>query len=174
MRTTQIEKKLLECGVQGGTWVDAGSGNGTYTFPLSRLVSKVIALDNNQNNLSYLNGKISSDSNIETKLFDFNEPSWYSTTVDGILFGFSLHYDPIHIKALRNAHLQLKKSGKLVVFEYSSEKPVPWVPYPIPPTKLISICRKLDFQNIRLVESTSARRMSDNWNNASYILAAEK
>ncbi len=169
-----IEKQLRKCDINGGIWIDAGSGNGTFTFPLSRLASRVVALDTNKNNLSYLRNKISINSNIETKIHDFNKPAWYSAPVDGVLFGFSLHYDPNHTKPLRNAYTQLKKSGKLVVFEYSSENPVPWVPYPIPPTKLISICRELDFQDIHLVENTSARRISDNWNNASYILMAKK
>ena len=112
--------------------------------------------------------------NIETKLFDFNIPLWYEDPVDGILFGFSLHYNAIHKKALENAYLQLKPEGKLVVFEYSSEKPVSWVPYPLPLNKLIPILGKLDFKDIQFVEKIFAHRISKNWDNASYSLVARK
>ena len=174
MRSDSILKQLEKCGVIGGTWIDAGSGNGTFTFPLSSLASKVIALDTNKNNLSYLRSKISRESNIESIIHDFNKPFWYSEQVDGILFGFSLHYDPNPATALKNAYLQLKTSGKLVVFEYSSEKSVPWVPYPIPSEKLLLTLNKLNFRDIQVVKNTPAHRVSDNWNNASYTVVARK
>jgi tRNA/tmRNA/rRNA uracil-C5-methylase (TrmA/RlmC/RlmD family) len=61
MNFEQIVEQLKQCEVQGGVWIDAGCGNGTYSFPLSTLVSEVIALDKNKNNLSYLESKITSN-----------------------------------------------------------------------------------------------------------------
>ncbi|MHA2033142.1 MAG: class I SAM-dependent methyltransferase [Candidatus Kariarchaeaceae archaeon] len=174
MKSPQIVKKLKNCGISGKVWIDAGCGNGTYTFPLASLVSNVIALDTNRNNLSYLESKIPSGVNIKTKLFDFNNPFWYEVPVDGVLFGFSLHYDPIHEKALKNTYLQLKPEGQLVIFEYSSEKSVPWVPYPLTIKTLTSILEKLTFQSIQIVENIPAHRSGRNWDNASYILVAKK
>ncbi|MCK4847985.1 MAG: class I SAM-dependent methyltransferase [Candidatus Heimdallarchaeota archaeon] len=174
MKLPKIVKQLERCDIRGKMWIDAGCGNGTFTFPLASMVSKVIALDTNKHNLSYLESKISSEMNIETKLFDFNHPSWYENPVDGILFAFSLHYNPIHKKSLENAYLQLKSGGRLVVFEYSSEKPVPWVPHPLPLIKLISILKKINFQDIQIVENIQSHRRSKNWDNASYSLVANK
>ena len=115
MNFEEIVNQLKKCKIQGGIWIDAGCGNGTYTIPLSTLVSEVIALDKNKNNLSYLESKMTSKMNIRTQHFDFSKPSWYSSVVDGILFGFSLHYDPEHRIALEHAYQQLKPGGKLEI-----------------------------------------------------------
>jgi ubiquinone/menaquinone biosynthesis C-methylase UbiE len=174
MKFSQIINQLERCDIRGKVWIDAGCGNGTFTFPLASMVSKIIALDTNKHNLSYLESRISSEMAIETKLFDFNIPSWYKTPVDGILFGFSLHDNPNHKKALENAYFQLKEKGKLVVFEYSSDKSVFWVPHPLPLNRLIPILNNLAFQDIQVVENIPASRTSRNWNNASYSLVATK
>ena len=174
MKFSKIFKQLERCGIYGEIWIDAGCGNGTFTFPLASMVSKIIALDTNKHNLSYLESKISSEMNIETKLFDFNIPSWYESPVDGILFGFSLHDNSNHKKALENAYFQLKGKGKLVVFEYSSDKPVFWVPHPLPLNRLFPILDNLAFQDIQVVENFPAYRTSRDWNNASYSLVATK
>jgi ubiquinone/menaquinone biosynthesis C-methylase UbiE len=174
MKFEEIVNQLRKCKIQGGIWIDAGCGNGTYTIPLATLVSEVIALDKNKNNLSYLESKITSKMNIRTQHFDFSKPSWYSSFVDGILFGFSLHYDPKHRTALEHAYQQLKPGGKLVVIEYSSEKAVSWVPYPLPMEKLIKILKSLSFFSIDIIQSLPPRRKGFQWNNASYILTANK
>ena len=174
MKYSKIVKQLERCDIRGKVWIDAGCGNGTFTFPLASMVSKVIALDTNKHNLSYLESKKSPKMAIMTKSIDFNNPSWYKDSVDGILFGFSLHYNSVHKNALKNAYLQLKPGGKLVVFEYSSEKPVSWVPYPLPLNKLIPILKDLSFQSIKVIENIPAHRIGRNWNNASYSLVANK
>lgn len=174
MKSPQIVNQLKSCGISGKVWIDAGCGNGTFTFPLASMVSKIIALDTNKHNLSYLESRISSEMDIQTKLFDFNIPSWYENPVDGILFGFSLHDNPNHKKVLENAYFQLKEKGKLVVFEYSSDKSVFWVPHPLPLNRLIPILDNLAFQDIQVVENFPAYRTSRDWNNASYSLVATK
>lgn len=174
MNFEQIVEQLKQCEVQGGVWIDAGCGNGTYSFPLSTLVSEVIALDKNKNNLSYLESKITSEMNIWTQHFDFSKPSWNSSLVDGILFSFSLHYDPEHRIALEHAYRQLKPGGKLVVIEYSSEKSVPWVPYPLPQEELISILETISFITIKVIQTLPPRRKGFQWNNSSYIVNAHK
>ena len=161
MKFQQIATMLKRCDIQGGLWIDAGCGNGTFTFPLATLADQVIAIDKNPNNLI-------------PQQVDFNNSKWYEQLVDGILFGFSLHYHPIHQIALSHAFNQLKKGRTIIIIEYASETPVSWVPYPLPEKKLISILTELSFINIQLVESLSSRRKSTFWNNASYILKAEK
>ena len=54
MKFQQIATMLKRCDIQGGLWIDAGCGNGTFTFPLATLADQVIAIDKNPNNLSYL------------------------------------------------------------------------------------------------------------------------
>ena len=57
MDDQQIVKQLKRCGISGEVWIDAGCGNGTFTFPLASIIDKVIALDTNKHNLSYLESK---------------------------------------------------------------------------------------------------------------------
>ena len=174
MNYQQIVELLQACGVKGGVWIDSGAGNGTYTFPLSSLTSQVVALDRNKNNLSYLNSKITTEKNIITKQFDFTNPNWYDHLVDGILFGFSLHFDPIHREVLSHAFQQVKSGGMLIIIDYISPTPVPWVPHPIPPEKALSILQKLGFSKSALVKTTTPRRRSSRWDNASYTIKAFK
>jgi SAM-dependent methyltransferase len=174
MNFQQIIDLLKRCNIQGGLWIDAGCGNGTYTFPLATFVDQVIAIDKNSNNLSYLNSKISTETNIHTKQIDFNSPKWVDQLVDGILFGFSLHYHPIHEIAVRNAFNQLKSGGIVIIIDYASETPVSWVPHPVPIEKLVSLLNNLSFIEIMVVETFSSRKRSSYWNNASYVVQAKK
>jgi len=174
MNFQQIVELLKRCNIKGGVWIDAGCGNGTYTFPLSTLADQVIAIDKNSNNLNYLNSKISTETNIQTKEVNFNEANWFDQQVDGIFFGFSLHYHPIHQVALTNASNQLKIGGTIIVVDYISEKPVSWVPHPLPIVKLSSILKSLPFTDIQVLETHSSRKSSIYWNNASYVMKAIK
>ena len=119
MKFQQIATMLKRCDIQGGLWIDAGCGNGTFTFPLATLADQVIAIDKNPNNLSYLKSKILTEKNIIPQQVDFNNSKWYEQLVDGILFGFSLHYHPIHQIALSHAFNQLKKGRTIIIIEYA-------------------------------------------------------
>ncbi|MFX0151491.1 MAG: class I SAM-dependent methyltransferase [Candidatus Hodarchaeota archaeon] len=141
--------------MSNGTWVDAGCGYGTYTFPLSTLASKVIALDVKPSNISYLKSRLSSETNIKALIKDFNHDSYASEPVDGVLFGFSLHYHPNPSLALKNAFNHLKSQGYLIIFEYQRIKPVPWVPYPLPLNKLLSLLESIGFFKVNVVFSTN-------------------
>ncbi len=174
MKFQQIITLLKKCRIEGGFWIDAGCGNGTFTFPLATLADRVLAIDKNKDNLSYLNSKISTETNIFTQQVNFNKPKWYDQLVDGIFFGFSLHYHPVHKIALENAFNQLKTGGNIIIFEYASKKPVSWVPYPLPVEELTSIFSELSFTNIKLVDTLPSRRRSPFWDNGSYLLRAEK
>jgi ubiquinone/menaquinone biosynthesis C-methylase UbiE len=167
MNFQELVTRLKKIGVTKGVWIDAGCGNGTYSFPLASLSSQVVALDKNKNNLSYLESRITSETNIITKQFDFINPDWFEQLVDGVLFGFSLHYDPTHRKILENAYQQLKKGGRIIIIDYSSPVSVSWVPFPLPSEKATSILKSLSFSDIAVVEKTPPRRKSIHWDNAS-------
>ncbi len=173
MKFQQIISLFKTCEINGGIWIDAGCGNGTFTFPLATFVDQVIAIDKNHNNLSYLESRKSTEKNIITRHTDFNKPNWYHLLVDGIFFGFSLHYHPNHKIALSNAFNQLKKGGTILIIDYASGTPVSWVPYPLPEEKLRSILKDLSFINIKLVDSLPSKRRSSYWDNSSYVLKAE-
>jgi hypothetical protein len=98
---------------------------------------------------------LSSESNITAQIKDFNHDSYASEPVDGVLFGFSLHYHPNPSLAIKNAFNHLKSRGKLIIFEYQRKTPVPWVPYPLPLNKLLSLLDSIGFFNINVVFSTN-------------------
>ncbi|MFW9904094.1 MAG: class I SAM-dependent methyltransferase [Candidatus Thorarchaeota archaeon] len=144
----RIQEQLQLCGISRGVWIDAGCGRGTYTFPLATLTSLVIAIDNNPLNTSFLKAQLPHPTNIIVNQKDFTKDKLHSNLVDGILFGFSLHYQPNPRKAIRNAFNYLKPRGRVVIFEYTREDPLPWVPFPVPKKKLILLLKKTGFNEI--------------------------
>jgi len=50
-----------------------------------------------------------------------------------------------------NAFNHLKPSGKIVIFEYTREKPLPWVPFPIPRKKLTLLLGRIGFKEIETI-----------------------
>lgn len=114
------------------TWVDAGCGTGTFSHPISMLVKQVIAVDRNHARIAQLKEIIPDNASISFVISDFNHDRYTTEPVDGILFGFSLHYQSTPQNALNNAYQQLKTNGQIVVFEYCRKTPLPWVPYPFP------------------------------------------
>jgi ubiquinone/menaquinone biosynthesis C-methylase UbiE len=168
----KIESDLSQCGPLEGIWIDAGCGNGTYTLPLANLVEKVLAIDQNKNNLLYLESLITQENKIITRQHDFTEPNWSDKLVDGILFGFSLHETPKQLLVLQHAFNQLKIKGKIIVIDYSSSTSVPWVPYPIPELELTELLTEVSFRKITIVKQNPPHRIGYHWNNASYIITA--
>lgn len=144
-------KQLQLSGISKGIWVDAGCGRGTYTFPLATLASQVIAIDKNPYNISFLKAQLPPITNIEIYEKDFNQETFFHELVDGVLFGFSLHYEPTPIIALQNAFNQLKNNGTIIIFEYIREEPLPWVPFPIPKFKLNKMLKKIGFNQIETI-----------------------
>ncbi|MFX0015685.1 MAG: class I SAM-dependent methyltransferase [Promethearchaeota archaeon] len=151
MKFQKILNQLKLSGIARGVWIDAGCGSGTYTFPLATLADRVIAIDNNHYNTKLLQSKLPPKTNIEVFKKDFNQDLLFNELVDGILFGFSLHYGPYLNRALQNAFNHLKLGGNIIVFDYTREEPLPWVPYPIPKYKLIRSLENIGFKDIETI-----------------------
>ena len=151
IKNNKIFTQLEKCGISNGVWIDAGCGRGTYTFPLSELAHRVIAIDKNSYNISHLKAHLPSKTNIEVLEKDFNQEPLFNELVDGILFGFSLHYESTLSNALQNAFRQLKTNGKIIVFEYIREEPLPWVPFPVPKIQLIKLLENVGFREIETI-----------------------
>ncbi|MFX1517721.1 MAG: class I SAM-dependent methyltransferase [Promethearchaeota archaeon] len=147
---TKIREQLQLCGISKGTWIDAGCGRGTYTFPLATLASLVIAIDNNPYNISFLKSQLPT-TNVIVLERDFTRDQLYPNLVDGILFGFSLHYGPNPAKAIKNAFNHLRPSGEIIIFEYTRDKSLPWVPFPMPRRKLILLLSRIGFKEIETI-----------------------
>ena len=148
---TKIQEQLKLCGISKGTWIDAGCGRGTYTFPLATLVSLVIAIDNNPYDISFLKSQLPQTTNVIVFERDFMKDQLFPNLVDGILFGFSLHYGSNPTKAIKNAFNHLKPNGEIIIFEYSREKFLPWVPFPMSRMKLILLLDRIGFKEIETI-----------------------
>ena len=131
--------------ISGGIWIDAGAGHGTYTFPLAELSDLVIAVDVNQNAISYIEKQL--HPKISIRVVNFYYDRLHDSKVDGVLFAFSLHYDPDVEKGLRNAMAHLKPKGQIVVIEYDYERSLPWVPQPVSLKRLQNILEGMNLQN---------------------------
>lgn len=142
-------KNLKLLNLKGGIWIDAGCGVGAYSIPLATYVDNVIALDTNTSSLEILEKErnINKIKNISIKNKDFNkELKNYNERIDGILFAFSLHFQPDINNVLLNSYEILKeKSGKLVIIEYERHTRVPWVPYPLPEEKMLKLLKENHF-----------------------------
>jgi SAM-dependent methyltransferase len=93
--------------------------------------------------------------NIIVNQKDFTKDQLHSDLVDGILFGFSLHYQPNPTQAIRNAFNHLKPNGQIIIFEYTRGEPLPWVPFPLPKKKLIPLLAKTGFKEIDTILNNS-------------------
>jgi ubiquinone/menaquinone biosynthesis C-methylase UbiE len=145
-------------------WVDAGCGIGTFTFPLSKIVRKVIAVDRNESRIAQLKKLIPNKSAIFPRVSDFTSDRYVTEPVDGVLFGFSLHYQRKPLDALNNAYKQLKQNGSIVIFDYCRKIPLPWVPYPFPLKKSSSSLKRSGFTEKNIIFQ----------NKRFYILRGEK
>ncbi len=150
----RILKQLRKCGISNGVWIDAGCGRGTYTFPLATIATQVIAIDKNPYDLSFLKSRLHSVTNIVIHEMDFNQNLPLPELVDGILFGFSLHYEPTLSRALHNAFNQLKSNGIIIVLEYIQQEPLPWVPFPVSKVKLIELLSRIGFDKIDTIHQS--------------------
>ena len=130
-------KNLQKAEIMGGNWIDAGCGQGAYTIPLAMIADSVLAIDKNPGPLKSLEKRILGLglTNIQIKEDDLQNIEIYKRkNVQGILFAFSLHYQhniDFILQILENK--KEEKNFKIVIIEYTREKPIFWVPYPYPP-----------------------------------------
>jgi trans-aconitate methyltransferase len=114
------------------TWVDLGSGDGTFTLALAALLprgSVIHAIDRDRDALARIGQH--ADVRIETHVGDFAADQWPVATVDGILIANALHYVEHQRDWLRQCASRLTPAGRFLIVEYDTEQANPWVPYPV-------------------------------------------
>jgi len=124
--------ELIEGGVprdEKQSWADLGAGSGLFTKALSKLLpegSSIVAIDKS---VSKIDGP-----GIKTQKGNFLDLDFQDT--DGIVMANSLHY----VKDQKDFLEKLsKKTKRLILVEYNTDKGNRWVPYPLSFNKLRSI-----------------------------------
>ncbi|HEX9703635.1 MAG TPA: class I SAM-dependent methyltransferase [Gemmatimonadales bacterium] len=136
---------LLESAVPrgAGIWADVGSGEGTFTRALAELLgpgSRIYAVDHDEAVVRALERWAEDGVEVIPVQADFARPfalpGLAETKLDGILFANALHFVPHPDVVLSRLAPWLRPGGRVVVVEYDRRAANPWVPYPIPTTRL--------------------------------------
>lgn len=145
-------KNLKIANIQGKIWLDAGCGEGAYTIPLSQLVSRVIAVDQDKYKIEKLQTLIKQKelSTIQVIRGNFFTINLDFEPMDGILFAFSLHYSSEPYKAIYNLKKYLKSGGMIIIIDYNRITPVPWVPFPINRDMALDLLKQANLRTIEI------------------------
>lgn len=87
---------------------------------------------------------------------DFNDRLDISG-LDGIVMANSLHFQKDACAVLLHVSRWLKPGGRIVVVEYDIEIPNPWVPYPVPFSRLPAAAACAGLSDPRLLDSRPSR-----------------
>lgn len=128
---------LIKGGVvsrQAAHWADLGAGTGVFTKALAALLSHpesiVFAVDRDVNTLNQLAPTNPMATVIKLGL-DFVSDELPLHNLDGILMANSLHFVQDKLALIWKLKRMMKPSGVLIIVEYDTSIPSPWVPYPI-------------------------------------------
>jgi trans-aconitate methyltransferase len=123
------------------TWLDLGSGDGTFTLALADLLaprSVIHALDVDRSALAHISAH--DHVRIDTHVADFTAVDrWPVTSADGILMANSLHYVEPQREFLRACASRLHPDGVWLVVEYDTDRPNRFVPYPVSRDRLAAL-----------------------------------
>jgi len=130
-------------------WADLGCGSGTFTSALAQLLpreSTIVAVDSAP---QQLDSKMGNHVSVLFQQADFEKDKLYLQGLDGILMANSFHY--IQNKELLIKHLEksFKQEKKFLMIEYETQLSNPWVPFPIPFTKLKDLFSRLDYPSVK-------------------------
>ena len=140
--TLDDAEALIAGGVDGEgpaqTWAELGSGDGTFTQALARLLpagSIVHAIDRDRAALRQIPATVAATT-VVTQVADFTQPEWPNVGLDGVLLANSLHYVSDQPAFLRSLTPRFRRRPRLLIVEYDTDRGNPWVPYPISQRRL--------------------------------------
>jgi SAM-dependent methyltransferase len=126
-------------GGDGATWADIGAGTGAFTLALADLLgsaARIVAVDRDaaalRDNARSMAAQFPAVE-LETVAGDLTGPL-HLPILDGLLAANVLHFiDPrrrVTVVAALATHLRPR--GRLLIVEYETSRPTPWLPYPLP------------------------------------------
>ena len=133
------------------TWADLGCGDGLFSKALAYLLrpsSTIYAIDKTP---GIKDSKTDNGVNILARKNDFTKDELDLPLLDGILMANSLHYVNDKFTFINQISQKLKPSGRFIIVEYNSDRPNPWVPYPLPFSAVSPLFIKVGFNTIELI-----------------------
>jgi ubiquinone/menaquinone biosynthesis C-methylase UbiE len=132
---------------RGGMWADLGAGSGVFTRALASLLgpdSRIYAVDRDSRAVATLRRWSSRDAPSVTPVqADFTQsfelPDLGNDLLDGFLLANALHFVRDAEQVLARLVTRLRPGGRVVLVEYDRRAASPWVPYPIPQSRLPSL-----------------------------------
>ncbi len=149
---------LLQKGVAptGGTWADLGSGTGAFTAALAGLLGgagRIVSVDTDARALRE-QGRVLREAfprlQLELVQGDYTRLS-EMPPLDGAVAANSLHYQGDLPGALGLILTWLKPGAGLVVVEYDVRSASPWIPFPLPPSRLEEACAAAGYAETTLL-----------------------
>jgi len=142
-----IQKTIT--GDQPQHWAELGSGSGTFTLALQKLLptgSHLTAVDKQAQKLpvSFIKADFEKD---DLDLDDF----------DGILMANSLHYVRDQAKLIKKLEACFSTMPTFLIVEYNTERASPWVPYPINCQNLLKLFTTLNYTSITQLANLPSR-----------------
>jgi ubiquinone/menaquinone biosynthesis C-methylase UbiE len=143
----------------GGAWADLGSGAGAFTLAMSELLgpeARIYSVDSDAHALRVQERELGARFPSPQVRFinaDFNERLDISG-LDGIVMA---HFQRDACAVLIHVGRWLKPGGRMVVVEYDIETPNPWVPYPLPFSRLPAAAACAGLSEPRLLDTRPSR-----------------
>jgi SAM-dependent methyltransferase len=140
--------------LSGKIIADIGSGTGYFTIPISRLASKVIAIDIEQRYLDYIEDRklelpIAQADRIETRMTVENEPNLHTDEVDAVLMVNVFYYLNNRINYMEIVRDALRKNGMLVLVDFKpGDLPVGPADDKVPAEEVINMLQSAGFVNV--------------------------
>lgn len=127
-----------------GIWADLGAGDGTFTKALARLLgpgSRIYAVDRDARTIAALERwAATAPSDVIPVTADFTEPlvlpGLQGPGLDGMLLANALHFVRRADVVLQRLVETVRPGGRVVIVEYDARTATPWVPYPIPVSRI--------------------------------------
>jgi ubiquinone/menaquinone biosynthesis C-methylase UbiE len=162
--TREDHRALLSGGIAatGGTWADLGSGSGAFTAALAEALGPtaiIYSVDSDERALRVQEREMRArfpQLPLHLVRADFNQNLELSD-LDGIVMANSLHFQGDACASLAHAVQWLKVGGRLIIIEYDVQRASPWVPHPVPWSRLPDIAECAGLSDMRLIDVRPSR-----------------